>query len=77
MVDVAGVIVVQLAGQIEVGAHQTLADAGDQLLERIGVVAELLAELAVEALRRARIMDIFVRERAGVMIVRAKRAALR
>ena len=58
-------------------ADQTLADAGDQLLERIGVVAELLAELAVEALRRARIMDIFVRERAGVMIVRAKRAALR
>ena len=41
----------RLIGDAEIGAEESGSEFGDELLDRIGVVAEALAELAVAAAR--------------------------
>ncbi len=53
MVDVAGVVGVRLDGDAEPGAEEGSADLGAGFLEAMGVIAEALAELPVEAGRGA------------------------
>ena len=58
VVDVAGVIGMRLDGDAEARAQEGGPDLGAGFLEAIGVVAEALAELAVETMRCAGPMDV-------------------
>ncbi len=61
MMDVAGMVGVRLDGDAELRTQEGGADLGAGFLEAVGVIAEALAELPIEAVRRAdpmRVMPI-------------------